>query len=237
MSRASGLLVLLAATSLGALSPTEALAQTGDQSPSLRPHHVTLSGGLMWTGGYSIGDTTAELRGNAVGSSAPPFALFRAESSVDTAAGVEGRIGYVIARNLMVDVGVVYQKPGLTTTLSDDEEAAADTLDAERLSQYIVDAGVLWQLPGRALGSRVRPFVIGGGGYLRQLYDERTLVETGSVYYAGAGVRYWLRGGDGERRSIGLRADGRAMWRRGGVDFEDEVRVIPVLRVDAFVEF
>jgi hypothetical protein len=230
-------MTLVAAASLWALASIEAVAQTADQVPSLRAHHVTLSGGLVWTGGYSIGETTAELRGNAVGSTAPPFTLFRAASSVDAAAGVEGRVGYAIARNLMVDVGVSYQRPGLTAELSADEEAAAVTLDAERLSQYIVDVGVLWQFPGRALGSRVRPFVIGGGGYLRQLYDERTVVETGSVYYAGAGVRYWLRGGDGQRRSIGLRGDGRAMWRRGGVDFENEVRVIPVLRVDAFVEF
>jgi hypothetical protein len=132
---------------------------------------------------------------------------------------------------------VSYQQPGITTELSDDAEIAAAPIDAERLSQYIVDIGVLWEVPRLKLGARGRSFVIGGGGYLRQLYDERTLVETGSVYYAGAGVRYWLRGGDGERRSIGLRADGRAMWRRGGVDFEDEVRVIPVLRFDAFVEF
>jgi hypothetical protein len=191
----------------------------------------------VWTGGYDIGDATAELRGNTVGSNAPPFTLFRAESSVDATAGMEGRVGYVIARDLMVDVGVSYQRPGLTAKLSSDDEAAAVALDAERLSQYIVDVGVLWQLPGRGIGSRMRPFVTGGGGYLRQLYDERTVVETGSVYYAGAGLRYWLRGGDGQRRSIGLRADGRAMWRRGGVDFENEVRVIPVLRVDAFVEF
>lgn len=237
MSRASGLIILVVAASVSALASTDALAQARDEAPSLRPHHVTLSGGLVWTGGYDIGDATAELRGNTVGSNAPPFTLFRAESSVDATAGMEGRVGYVIARDLMVDVGVSYQRPGLTAKLSSDDEAAAVALDAERLSQYIVDVGVLWQLPGRGIGSRMRPFVTGGGGYLRQLYDERTVVETGSVYYAGAGLRYWLRGGDGQRRSIGLRADGRAMWRRGGVDFENEVRVIPVLRVDAFVEF
>ena len=90
------------------------------------------------------------------------------------------------------------------------------TLDAEHWSQYIVDVGVLVADSRGWARTRVRPFVIGGGGYLRQLYDERTLVETGSVYYAGAGVRYWLRGGDGQRRSIGLRGDGRACGAAAG---------------------
>ena len=85
-------------------------------------------------------------------------------------------------------------------------------------------------------GPRVRPFVLAGGGYLRQLYDERTLVETGSLYYAGAGVRYWLRGGDGQRRSVGLRADGRAQWRRDGVEFEGKTRVAPVVTLHLFLE-
>jgi hypothetical protein len=36
---------------------------------------------------------------------------------------------------------------------------------------------------------------------------------------------------------VGLRADGRAMWRLDGVEFEDQTRVAPVLTVHAFVEF
>jgi hypothetical protein len=36
---------------------------------------------------------------------------------------------------------------------------------------------------------------------------------------------------------VGLRGDARALWRRGGVEFEGDVRVMPVLRVAAFVEF
>ena len=63
------------------------------------------------------------------------------------------------------------------------------------------------------------------------------MVETGSVYYAGAGVRYWLRGGDGQSRSMGLRADGRAMWRLDGVDFEDRTRVAPTATLHMFFEF
>jgi hypothetical protein len=233
-----GLRAVAAALALWCAGPAAAdVSAQSAATPSPRAHHVTVSGGLVWTGGYPIGDATAVLRGNAVGPEAPPFTLFRAESSLDASAGVDARVGFAISRGLTVELGVSHQRPGVTTALSQDAEAAAVTIDAERLSQYVIDAGVLWQLPRIRIGGRMRPFVLAGGGYLRQLYDERTVVETGSVYYAGGGVRYWLRGGDGQRRAVGLRADGRAMWRLDGVEFEDQTRVAPVLTVHAFVEF
>jgi hypothetical protein len=233
--RALRLIALALVLSVGGTS--HAVAQGGQIPPSLRAHHVTVSGGLVWTGGYSIGSATARLRGNGVGATAPSFTLFHADSSFDAVAGVDGRVGFAVTPALTVEAGVSYQRPGITTELSQDAEAAPVTLDAERVAQYLFDAAVSWQIPRARFGSRVRPFVIAGGGYLRQLYDERTVVETGSVYYAGGGVRYWLRGGDGQSRSIGLRGDGRAMWRLNGVDFEDQTRMAPMATLHMFVEF
>ena len=57
------------------------------------------------------------------------------------------------------------------------------------------------------------------------------------MYYAGGGLRYWLRGGDGQRRAVGLRADARAQWRVDGVEFEGRTRVAPLVIIHAFVEF
>lgn len=228
---------MAAAAVLGLIAGPQAFAQGRPDDRALRAHHLTASGGLIWTGGYAIGSSTAELRGNGLGTSASPFPLFRAESSFDAVVGVDARLGFALTPGLTIEGGMSYQRPGITTELSDDGEAAPVTIDAERVAQYLFDAAVTWQIPEARLGSRLRPFVIAGGGYLRQLYDERTMVETGSVYYAGAGLRYWLHGGDGQARSIGLRADGRAMWRLNGVDFEDETRVAPMLTVHLFVEF
>ena len=214
----------------------EARAQVTD-GPAPMPHHVTVSGGVVWTGGYDIGDVTARLRGNAVGASAPPFTLFAAQSSVDAAAGVDVRVGFAVTRGLTVEFGTSYQRPGITTKLSQDAEAGAVTLDAEQLSQYVFDLATIWQLPRLHVGRRGRPFVLAGGGYLRQLYQDKTLVEEGSVYYAGGGVRYYLRGGDGGNRAAGLRGDARVQWRLDGVEYEGRTRVAPVLTVHAFFEF
>jgi len=226
---------VLAVLACGCLLGGTAQAQGTAERPSLRRHRVTLSGGLGWAGGYPIGDATAELRGNAVGTTAPPFTLFETRSSIGGVTGADVRVGFSLLRQLAVEVGVAYSRPGVTTELSQDPEASPITLEAERLRQYVIDVGAVWQLPRPAAG-RLRPFLTGGAGYLRQLYDERTLVETGRVYYVGGGARYWLRGGDGRRRSLGLRGDVRATFRQDGVDFEGRARVWPAGAVMMFWE-
>ena len=55
---------------------------------------------------------------------------------------------------------------------------------------------------------------LAGAGYLRQLHQDRTLIEHGQIFYAGGGLRYWLRGGDGMTVARSACAPTRA--RRGG---------------------
>lgn len=218
---------------------TVVVAQASAQSPqgpALRAHHVLVSGGVMWSGSYPIGDATATLRTNAPGAGAPPFTLFSTASTLESATGVGGRVEFALTPNMAIEVGASFARPRISVAISQDLEAAAQVLQGESLQQYVVDAGVVWQVPVR-LGRRARPFVSGGAGYLRQLHPERTLVETGRTYYAGGGVRYWIRGGDGSSRAVGLRADVRATWTTHGVDFEDRTRVAPSLALQAFVDF
>ena len=205
------------------------------EAPTLRPHRITLGGGIVWSGGYSIGVTSAELRGNGVGSSPPPFLLFAMDSSIQSAIGADGHVGFTVTPPLALEAGFGYSRPNIAVTISGDEEAAPATLDeAETLQQYVIGGAAVWQLPRVRLGSHVRPYVIGGGAYLRQLYQEQTLVETGQIIFAGGGVRYWLRGGSGSGGSLGLRADVRVNWRRQGVEFEDRTRAFPSFAASLF---
>jgi hypothetical protein len=70
------------------------------------------------------------------------------------------------------------------------------------------------------------PFVDGGAGYLRQLHEDRVLIETGRTFYAGAGVKW--RSSAARPRGLGqrlvVRADARLVSRTGGVDVDDERR-------------
>jgi hypothetical protein len=210
-------------------------AADAQDAPALRPHAVVIGGGALWSGGYAIGDATAELRGNGTGASPPPFTLLTMDASLQSVFGVEARVGFTVTAGLALEAGLGYASPDIGVTVADDAEAAPTTLDAaETLRQYIIDGAAVWQLPGVRLGSRMSPFVIGGGGYLRQLYDERTLVETGSIIYAGGGVRFWMRGGSGSGGSLGLRGDVRVNWRRQGVEFEERTRAYPSAGVSLF---
>ena len=204
--------------------------------PTLRVHRATVSGGVTWSGSYPVGTRNAILRSSAVGPSPPPFTLFSAASTVESIAGLEGRVGFAVTRTLAIEVGSAFAKPRVSIAISADPEAAAQVLEGAALDQYVFDAGAVWQLPFR-FGPRARPFVSGGAGYLRQLHHGRTLVESGQIYYAGGGVRYWIRGGSGTTRSLGVRADARATWKKVGIDFDNRTRVFPALAVLAFVEF
>lgn len=202
-------------------------------APALRAHRVVIDGGVVWSGGYAIGDANAELRRNATGSTATPFTLFSASSDVSRTPGVSVRVGFTLTPRLVIEGGGSFGLPRVGFAISQDPEVGAQRIAGEQLQQYFFDGALVWHLPLR-LGSRARPFVIGGAGYLRQLHEERTMVETGQIYYAGFGARYWIRGGDGSRRSLGVRADLRANARRGGIDFENKVRVFPTLAAHLF---
>ena len=213
-----------------------AAVEAQGEAPAMRVRHVGVSGGILWSGGYPVGDAVATLRPNAPGSGAPPFTLFATASTLEAAVGAGARVGFAVTSSLALEVGLSFARPRVSVAISQDQESRAQVLEGESIEQYVVDAGALWHLP-IWFGRRVRPFVSGGAGYLRQLHQERTLAETGRTYYAGAGLRYWIRGGDGTGRSIGLRGDARATWKTGGIDFERRTRVSPSLALQAFIDF
>jgi hypothetical protein len=198
------------------------------------PAQVTISAGAGWSGGYPIGDAAAELRTNATGATPPPFTLFAVASRIDPAPGGEARIGVAVTRRLSVEGGAAFARRRLAFDISGDLEAGPQSFAGESLQHYQFEAGLAWRLPLRR-APRLVPFVAGGAGYLRQLHQDRTLVETGQIYYAGGGAHYWLRGRPGSSRSLGLRGDVRLNVRRHGIDFENRTRMYPTLSLHLFV--
>ena len=220
-------------------SPTLARAQ---DEASLRRHQFTVGGGVGWSGPYAIGDAAAELRGNGIGSLPPVFTLFTATSRMTPAISPELHVGYAVTPTTTVEFNFGYALPRVGVEISDDPEAPDQKLPGEQLQQYLIGGAATWQIPlpprvRARLGNRLAPFVIGGASFLRQLHEDRTLGETGQVYYAGGGARYFLRRDAGTGRAYGLRADGRVNVRRNGIDFEDKMRLYPTLSVAAFIGF
>jgi hypothetical protein len=70
------------------------------------------------------------------------------------------------------------------------------------------------------------PFLTAGAGHLRELHEGNELVETGTVYQGGGGIKYWF--GAGARR-LGLRAEVGLMSREGGAAGATERRLVPMV--------
>lgn len=223
------------AVAAGAWSATLG-AQSSDH-PTLRQHQFTISAGVSWLGGYSVGANTATLRRNETGTTTPAsFPLFRTNASIERVPAVEARIGYALTRALAVELGGSYGRPHLSLQVTDDAESSAFSAD-EAVAQYAIDASAVWQIPRIRLGPRMRPYLTSGGGYLRQLYSDRTAVETGKILHVGGGIRYWLRGGDTARRPVGVRAEIRVQTRSGGIELDDKLRTFPVVNFFGFFGF
>jgi len=214
-----------------ALTSSTAFAQ---QPPALREHRFTIGAGVVWSGAYDIGDATAALRGNGPGASAPPVTLFTSDSRVTSTASPELRVGFAMTRRVALEFAASVTQPHISVAIAGDSEAPSQQLLGEKLEQYLFEGGATWQLPLR-VGTKLAPFVGGGFTYLRQLHEDRTLAETGQVYHAGGGARYFLRGGHGTGRAVGLRGDARVNFRRNGIDFDNTMRTYSTFSFSAFV--
>lgn len=199
-------------------------------------HRFEIAVGGLWIGSAALDSGDAELRANQT--PAAPFRLFSTDTRAASAPGFDGRLGYWLTRAIAIEGGFVRVQPELQTRISADAEDGAPITVAERLDQYFVDANVLWLLERFRFLGRTVPFVSGGGGYLRQLHDGRTLIETGQVYNAGGGLRHWLRVRDTTWiRAVGVRLDGRVYVLVGGVQLEERPRTHGALSGSLFLTF
>ena len=212
------------------VQPSAAFAQAADP-PSPR---LEVSVGALWIGDQPLGaiDATETVSG---GGTTP---LFSTSSALASAAGIGGRIGVRVTRSLVAEAEALYLKPQLRIAISGDTEGAAALTATETIQQLTVGGGVLWYLPARGWSARVAPFAMAGGGYLRQLHEQNTLVETGTFVQAGGGATVLLSSQPHRRlKGIGARIDVRAIRRSKGVAFDGGGRTAPAFGASAFVRF
>jgi hypothetical protein len=190
------------------------------------PHrgNVEISGGVVWSAGYDLGEASAEETRNT-GTGTGPFVLFAASSKADAAAGLQGRLGVFLSRSVSIEGGVVAARPQVSARLTGDAESAPDLTATETLTRLIVDGSVLFHLSNASFGAgRGVPFLLGGAGYLRDAHEKNEVIETGHEYHVGGGLHYWF--GEGKHR-FGVRAEGGVSWRHGGADSADTTRTVP----------
>jgi hypothetical protein len=201
-----------------------------------RAPQVELEFGVGLFSGAGLGSGDAELRANA--QARQPYRLFSADSRFARAPAVHLRVAVPLGPRLGLEGGVTWSRPDIRTSLTADADGAAPLTAVEQVHQYVFDASVVWMLQGLRLGERVIPFVSGGGGYLRQLHEGRTLVEHGQAYHAGGGIKYSLFTRSRQVvRSAGFKAEARLELLRGGIAFEDHPRRHAAISGSVFVGF
>ena len=110
--------------------------------PQLRAHRVTINAGIVWSGGYDVGDATAQLRGNGTG---------RDDAAVHA---VHGRFAFRdgdrarAASRRVADAAAgdrrrrqPFRSPRIGVSIAGDPEAPAQELPGEELQQYLFDGG------------------------------------------------------------------------------------------------
>jgi len=199
---------------------------------SAQAPRVEVGGGVRWMGGAGLGDPDATMRTASGGS----FVQFASASELGPVVAVEGRVGVRLTRSLQAEAGMSYGTTELRTELASDVEGIPDATVAESVTRYTIEGALVASLDGWRWGGLV-PFVSVGGGYLRELHEGRTLVESGRMFHAGGGVTVPLRTQMGAGTTIGVRADARAVVRSGGVQFDDDALVVPAVGASVFFRF
>jgi hypothetical protein len=213
-----------------ALVPVTARAQTA--SPPL--HRLELAGGIGFLGRATLGDANADLRS---GSSTDPYRLFTTSTEQMGVTALDLRAGFDFTRRYGVEAHLLFGHPELHTEISSDAEGAPAITAVERLDQYVIDGGLVVRL-GAFRVKGIQPFVTAGSGYLRQLHEGLTVIESGRLFYVGGGVRYMMFARPrGVPRAGGLRGDARLNMLTGGIEIEDRTRRQPSVSGSFFLLF
>ena len=193
---------------------------------------LELSGGAVWAGALALGSAAA----TETSSSGQPEPIFATSTTLGALAAFEARVGWRFARAFTVEADAAVGKHDLRIAVSNDVEGAPAATVAERVEQFTIGGALVWYAP--IASPRVRPFAAAGGGYLRALHENATLVQTGHYYQFGGGADVLLMSRDPARlKSLGVRVDARALVRVKGVAFDDAAHTAPAVGASLFVRF
>jgi hypothetical protein len=177
-----------------------------------RPGSIEVGATAIWTNGRDAAPASATETSNPAVST-DPLTLFRADSRVKPSTGVEAQVGVYLSRAFEAEASVSVSRPVLSVHLTSDFEGATDTTAEETLTHYLIGGSALYHF-GRG---RLRPFLLGGASYLRQLDEGAADLQIGAELHAGGGIKYWF--GRGRHRS-GLRVDARISSRDRSVGLD-----------------
>lgn len=213
--------VFLAAIVLA--GPAEAQTSAGD---------VEVGIGVRRSGELALGSVDA----NETTSSQGSFRLFRSQSRLEEINAVEARIGIRVSSAVQLEAAGSYGESDLVVRLSSDVEGIPDVSATEPIQRFTVEGALTLDVVGQS--DRAQPFVAVGGGYVRDVHDGQTLVESGAIGYLGGGVNFSFRSmPDAALKAAGVRLDGRVVFGWRGVGFDDDIHTTYAIGASLFMRF
>jgi hypothetical protein len=198
-----------------------------------RAGRIELAVGAGWIGAISLDRVAA----NETAPGGASRALFNSDTQLDGSVGAAFTVGMRLSSLLRAEAAVAFNPSHLTTRVTADAEGVPDLAVQSRVTQYIFGGDLLVQ-PSGWRRHRLAPFASVGAGYLRQLSDGRTLVQSGTAYFAGGGLYYERVPGRPRRvKATGIRLDLRALALRDGVAPDHKTRVTPAVTASVFARF
>ena len=191
----------------------QALAQaSASQRQTTQKREKEFVIGGVFAGPTSVGSAPAELLG---GSDVPTVTLFRVENSLAPGFGIEANIGVRWRGPWWIEVSGGWTRSQVRTKITDDFEDAPNETISSPMSRFLLEGAMLRYFRSRASSSLFARF---NGGWMRETAGGNTLVGDGLIAGGGIGYRHWWRtAGKGSVKRLGLRLEGRAEIRSGGI--------------------
>lgn len=210
---------------------TPAHGQVADAMPG----RVEAAVGVVWTGRASFGSRDATETTGTGGT----FRLFTATTELAAAPGVDARVGVRAAHRVDIEGHGAFAAPELRTQITADAEPAnAPILIRDSVQRFEIGADALWYPTLRRAPERMRVFVAGGAGYLRQLEDSGTVIISGATFDVGGGIKLLLKSrATGSWNAVGVRVDARALIRSAATAVDARAHVSPAIGGSVFVRF
>ena len=170
-----------------------------------------------WSGGYAIGDATAQLRGNGLGATPPPFTLFTADSRVDAGRRRrELRVGFALTPDAgdRSAAAPLRGRASASRSRGDAEAPAQDCSRRGARSNTCSTAALTWQLPLRARAPAARRSCPAAPATCGSCTKSARWSRPGRSTTPAAACGTGCAAATARARSLGLRGDARVNWRQ-----------------------
>ena len=210
------------------------LAQPAGSDSWQRSGRFEVAIGGLWSATADLGTVNA----TETGANGSRFVLFSTSNALASSFAGEARVSVRLSRLVDIEAAGTLGSPTLRTTISADVENATQTVATAPVREATVSGAVVWRLERWRIGTRGHPFVSGGAGYVRDLYEIQGITAEGQLFYFGGGLKFEAVPRRGRVvKTFGLRAEGRALGRRHGVALDGGLHVAPAVGASLFARF